>query len=88
MGLRRIGSSQRKTQRAKVRKYNRPRTGKERARRDARMLTAITGHGLPYTPWVMSWLSVKLDKPSTAITQADVDTLVANAHARTHVHAA
>ena len=76
-----MGSSQRKTARAKVRKYNRPRKVKERARRDARMLTAITDHSLPYTPWVMSWLSAKLEKPSKAITQADVDTIVAHAHA-------
>jgi hypothetical protein len=82
VGLRRIGSTQRKTQRAKARKRNRPRKVKERARRDARMLTAITGHSLPYVPWVMSWLCVKLEKPSHAITQADVDTFVANAHAQ------
>ena len=81
MGLRRIGSSQRKTQRAKVRKRNRPRKVKERARRDARMLTAISARPLPHAPWVMSWLSVKLDKPSTSITQADVDVIVSNAHA-------
>jgi hypothetical protein len=30
---------------------------------------------LPYLPHVMSWLSVKLDKPSTRITQADIDQL-------------
>ena len=32
---------------------------------------------LPYTRPVMSWLSVALDKPSTRITQEDVDRLLA-----------
>ncbi len=43
------------------------------------MLTAIQGKTLPYTPWVMSWLSEKLDKRSTSITQEDVNTVIAPA---------
>ncbi len=31
---------------------------------------------LPYLPSVMSWLSVQLDKPSSRITQAEVDALM------------
>ncbi len=45
---------------------------KERARRDARMAEKIKVGSLPYTPAVMSWLSSKLDKKSTRITQDDV----------------
>jgi hypothetical protein len=50
---------------------------KERVRRDARMLETVKKGKLPYLPHVMSWLSVKLDKPSRQITQADVDKLKA-----------
>ena len=46
---------------------------KERARREARMFDTLKGSKLPYGPAVMSWLSARLDKPSTRITQADVD---------------
>ncbi len=49
---------------------------KERVRRDARMLELVKAHKLPYTPNILSWLSVKLDKPSTRITQDDVNQLV------------
>lgn len=48
----------------------------ERARRDARMLARVKADSLPYTPDVMSWLSAKLDKPSTKITQDDVRQLI------------
>ena len=44
----------------------------ERDRRDARMGAAIKAGTLPYHPAVMSWLSRKLDKPSTKITPQDV----------------
>lgn len=80
--MRRIGSKQRATQRAKARARNLPHKARERAARDRRMLAVIQGGPLPYAPWVMSWLNVKLDKPTTAITQADVDTL------KDHVEAA
>ncbi|HRX87336.1 MAG TPA: hypothetical protein P5572_20105 [Phycisphaerae bacterium] len=49
----------------------------ERARRDARMLARIKEDSLPYTPEVMSWLSRKLDKPASKITQDDVNKLKA-----------
>ena len=44
---------------------------KERARRDARLTELVTKGKFPYTPTVMSWLSKKLDKPSTQITEAE-----------------
>jgi hypothetical protein len=48
---------------------------KERARRDARMLAIVTSGKLPFTPPVMSWLSVKTNKPSRLITAADIAAL-------------
>jgi hypothetical protein len=49
---------------------------KERARRDLRMKELVKKGKLPYTPPVMSWLSVQLKKPSRQITQAEVDKLL------------
>ena len=40
------------------------------------MLDTIKKGKLPFTPPVLSWLSVKLDKPSRQITQQDVEQLV------------
>ena len=41
---------------------------RERARRDARMMETVKSGGPPYTPDVMSWLSRRLDVPSSRIT--------------------
>ena len=49
---------------------------KERARRDDRIKALLKKGKLPYTPVVMSWLSVHLGKPSTRITQADVNAVL------------
>jgi hypothetical protein len=62
---------------AKSRRENGMRKTKERARRDARMTEALQKGKLPYTPAIMSWLSARLDKPSTRIVQADVDKVLA-----------
>ena len=48
---------------------------KENARRNTRMVGILKQGKLPYLPSVMSWLSVRLDKPSSRITQAEVDAL-------------
>jgi hypothetical protein len=57
--------------------FSRSRNGKrkteERVRRDERMMGLVKAGRLPFTPAVLSWLSVKLDKPGRLITQADVD---------------
>ena len=50
---------------------------RERDRRDARMVDVVRAGNLPYSPTVMSWLSRKLDKPSTRITFADVKAILA-----------
>ena len=49
--------------------------GKEADRRDARMAAVVKAGSPPYTPDVMSWLSRKLEKPSSKITAADVSKL-------------
>ena len=72
MGARRIRREQRQTDMAESRQRNGFLKTKERARRDARMLATIKEGQLPYGPAVMSWLSVKLNKPSRLITADDV----------------
>jgi hypothetical protein len=77
MGARRIRREQRQTDMKESRLRNGLLKVKERARRDARLLDTLQKGKLPYGPHVMSWLSLQLDKPSTRITQADVDKFVA-----------
>lgn len=77
MGTRRIRRDQRQFDQKESRRINGVLKVKERERRDARMLGLVKKGKLPYIPAVMSWLSVQLDKPSTRITQQDVDGLVA-----------
>ncbi|MFQ5412946.1 MAG: hypothetical protein ACE5E6_00665 [Phycisphaerae bacterium] len=59
-----------------TRVVNRGHKDKERARRDARMCAKVQAGSLPYGPGVMSWASRYLDKPSSHITQADLNGLV------------
>jgi hypothetical protein len=75
MGARRIRREQIQVDQAASRLRNGIVKVKERARRDARMLEAVKGGKLPFAPHIMSWLSVRLDKPSTRITEEDVKTL-------------
>ena len=56
--------------------YNRVFKDRERDRRDARMMTLVRSGKAPFSPAIMSWLSRKLDKPSTKITPEDVKTFV------------
>lgn len=55
---------------------NSVRKAKEQARRDARMLAIIQKTQLPYPPHVMSWLSRKLKKRPSKLTQAEVQSLL------------
>ena len=73
MGARRIRREQRQTDMAESRLRNGIVKTKERARRNARMADTLKSGKLPYGKAVMSWLSAQIDKPSTRITQADVD---------------
>lgn len=76
MGARRI----RREQRAQDMKDSRHRNGilkvAERERRDLRMKSLIKKGKLPYTPSILSWISVQLNKPSRLLTQDEVDKLV------------
>ena len=77
MGARRIRREQRRADMAESRILNGMDKRKERVRRDLRMKELVKKGKLPYTPPVMSWLSVQLHKPSRQITQADVQKLLA-----------
>ena len=57
------------------RRVNAIRKQKERTRRDGRMMDVIRDGSVPYAPEVLSWLSRKLNKPSSKITADDVVTL-------------
>lgn len=76
MGARRIRRDQRRADMAASRTVNGHLKEKERARRDLRMMGFLEKGKLPFTPPVMSWLSEKLEMPSTRITQPLVDQLV------------
>jgi hypothetical protein len=74
MGARRIRREQRRVDMARSRLVNGLRKTKERSRRELRLREIVQKAKLPYAPFVMSWLSEALDKPSRLITQAEVDT--------------
>ena len=50
---------------------------KERANRDKRMAELVTSGKFPFTPSIMSYLSVKLGRPSTQINEAEAKAAVA-----------
>jgi len=75
MGQRRIRREQRQVDQAASRRRNGIVEVKEHAGRDARLLDVVKRGKLPYLPYVMSWLSEKLDKPSKQITPGDIDKL-------------
>ena len=76
MGARRIRREQRQFDMAQSRIKNGAEKKKERVRRQTRMVELLKKGRLPYTPSVMSWVSAQLDKPTTRITQEDVDRLL------------
>ncbi len=76
MGQRRIRRMQRQADMRTSRRKNGVLKKKENLRRNVRMIGILKQGKLPYLPSVMSWLSVQLDKPSTRITQAEVDALL------------
>ena len=76
MGMRRVRRMQRQLDMKISRRKNGAEKKKERARRDTRMKAILKQGKVPYIPSVMSWLSVELAKPSTRITQADVDAIL------------
>jgi hypothetical protein len=58
---------------------NGERKRRERANRDKRMKEVILNGSWPFTPAVMSWVSVQLDKPTRQITETEVWRLVGKA---------
>ena len=76
MGARRIRREQRRVDMANSKYTNGIRKTKERARRDSRMMAIIKAGKLPYAPAVMSWLSGKLGKRSSLLTQEDISRFV------------
>ena len=75
MGARRIRREQVAHDQKVSRRVNGDRKSKERVRRDDRMRQIIAAGKFPFTPSVMSWISVQLEKPSTKITEADAQGL-------------
>jgi hypothetical protein len=59
-----------------VKAFNRTFKDRERARRDARMLSLVRAGRPPYSPSVMSWISRQLDKPARKVTPADIKSLL------------
>jgi hypothetical protein len=76
MGARRIRREQRRADMAESRHRNGIKKAQERQRRATRMRSLLKQGKLPYTPPVMSWLSVQLGKSARQIQQADVDRLL------------
>jgi hypothetical protein len=72
MGARRKRLDRRRADQIQSRIDNGKLKMKERARRHERLKEKVQAGPPPYTPTVMSWLSHELDKPSTQITQDDV----------------
>jgi hypothetical protein len=77
MGARRIRREQRREDMAESRHRNGILKAKERQRRDLRMKEIVKKGQLPFTPPVMSWLSIQLEKPARLITPADLKKLLA-----------
>jgi hypothetical protein len=77
MGARRIRREQRQADMVASRAGNSPRKTKERQRRHARLIEALRNGKPPYSPTVRSWLSAELGKPSTKISQEDIQRLLA-----------
>jgi hypothetical protein len=77
MGARRIRREQRRYDMATSRRVNGMRKDKERIRREKRMHEILQKNQFPYTPSVMSWLSAKLDKPTSRISPEDVKQVLA-----------
>ena len=75
MGARRIRREQVAHDQKISRRVNGTRKTKERTRRDHRMHEIIAKNTFPYTPSIMSWISVQLDKPSSEIVVADLEAL-------------
>ena len=76
MGIHRSAAARKRRREAEqTRAHNARLKTKERRRRAARMMERIKSGTLPYTPEIMSWLSLELDKKSSRISAEDIATL-------------
>ena len=76
MGQRRDRLNKRISKAITSRRKNSVTKAEERNRREQEMMQILKQGKLPYTPGVMSWLSVKLSKKATRIEAADVKNLL------------
>ena len=76
MGQRRDRLNKRLANAIVTRRVNSTKKEAERCRREQQMIAIMKQSQFPYTPGVMSWLSVKLDKKSSQIIAADVKPLL------------
>ena len=77
MGQRRDRLDGRVARAKTTRQVNSMKKAKEQTRRETVMRDLLKKGQLPYTPGVMSWLSDRLDKKASQITEADVKGLLA-----------
>lgn len=77
MGQRRDRLDGRLAKAKETRQVNSLKKAKEQSRRETQIVKILKDRQFPYTPGVMSWLSVKLDKKASLITPADVKGLLA-----------
>ena len=77
MGQRRDRLDKRIDKQIVTRKKNSLDKAAERLRRDQQMLDLIKRGNFPYTPGIMSWLSVRLGKKAAQITPDDIKALLA-----------
>jgi hypothetical protein len=76
MGARRIRREQRRFDQKLSRRTNGLLKMAERERRAIRMKEIIKSNPFPYTPAVLSWLSVELEKPASRIVPSDVEAVL------------
>ena len=76
MGQRRDRLNKRLARAIATRRVNSVKKTSEQNRRDTQMIELVKAGEFPYTPGIMSWLSVKLDKKASRIEPADVQALV------------
>jgi len=76
MGQRRDRLDKRLANATITRQVNSLKKAKEQSRRDLIMLSILKEGQFPYTPGMMSWLSGKLAKKASRITEEDVKNLL------------
>ncbi|GEM_PF-938371 len=79
MGRRRDRLNKRLANQIVTRRHNSLVKAAQADRREQSMLTVMRAGQLPYTAGVMSWLSDKLGKKASRITQQDVEQVLAQA---------